>query len=263
MELKPVKIALVQTEVVDGRPPENLERVAAELRRHPGADLYVLPELWSTGYAYSSWAEAADMHTPAILEHLRTFSCASGMAIAGSLVSRDEDGRLVNRLWLVDRDAALQWYDKIHLFEPLREHEFLAAGRRPGILSLRGDDVSCSICFDLLFLELYRAAAVRGVRLFLVVAEWPERRQHILSTLARARAMENQSFVVLCNRVGRAADGLAFPGESAIYGPSGSELVCARDGRGVFQAELDLGEAAELRTRMPVLPKRVPGLDSC
>jgi predicted amidohydrolase len=256
-----MKIALIQTEFMDGQPAANLAAAVAAIEANPGADLYLLPELWSTGYAHDAWAPAADGHTPAALDRLQGLSATTGAAIGGSLVSRGEDGRLVNRFWLLDGDGPRLHYDKIHLFEPLREHELMAPGRRPGLVPFRGETIHLSICFDLRFPEQYRAAAVKGVRLFLVVAEWPEPRQHILSALAQARAMENQAYVVLCNRVGPSADGLMFPGQSAVYGPDGGMRLAAGDRRGVFQVDLDLGDSDELRARLPVLDRRVAGLD--
>lgn len=257
-----ITIALVQLAVQEGDPEANVCRVERLIQKSPGADVYLLPELWTTGYCQSKWAEAADA-TPKVLHCVAGWTRARSTWIGGSLISRrtESDGRLVNRFWLVGPKGESAWYDKAHLFPPMGEDRRLAGGihlvRRP----LAGFDVLLSICFDLRFPEMYRQAAALGSDLFLVPAEWPHPRCQILRTLAAARAIENQAFLALCNRVGTAPDGTEFCGNSTLWGPDGAVLAEAGDSEEIAIGEASPEAAAAVRHALPVLDLRVRGLD--
>jgi len=261
-EPRRLRVALVQLTVHDGEPATNLERATASIRAAAPADLYVLPELWTTGYAHGTWARVADRETPAIVEALAALAAERGAFIAGSMVSRDERGALVNRLWLVPpTGAAPVHYDKGHLFAPMGEPRHLSPGSRRVVAPLGGWRAGLSICFDLRFPEMYRADALDGAELFLIVSAWPAARAEAQRVLARARAIENQAFVVLCNRVGTAADGTRFDGGSIIVAPDGSIAADAGDIEGVARATLDAAAIRALRRQMPLLELRREGLD--
>ena len=257
-----LRVALIQLAICDGQPAVNLEHAAASIRSAGPADLYVLPELWTTGYAHDTWARVADQETPAIVESLAALAAERGAYIAGSMISRNERGALVNRLWLVPPDgAAPVHYDKGHLFAPMGEDRYLSPGDRRVVASLGGWRAGLSICFDLRFPEMYRADALDGAELFLIVSEWPAARAEAQRVLARARAIENQAFVVLCNRVGTAADGTRFDGGSVVVAPDGSILADAGGDEGIARATLDVDAIRALRRQMPLLELRREGLD--
>ena len=256
-----MKVALVQMEVVDGDPPSNLRKAESLMATEPGADLYVLPELWTTGYAHACWRDVAERTTPEIGGRLQALARQRRAWIAGSMISLDGEGRLVNRLWVFPPQGEPVHYDKGHLFQPMEEHRHLAAGRTRVRTPLGPFRAALSICFDLRFPEMYRRDAVDGAELFLVVAEWPHPRGEALRTLARARALENQACVVLVNRVGAAPDGTVFCGGSAVLGPDGGVLADAGEGEGVVCADLDPGATRGLRAQFPVLGLRAEGLD--
>jgi predicted amidohydrolase len=257
-----LRVALVQLAIRDGQPAVNLERATASIRSAGPADLYVLPELWTTGYAHDTWARVADRETPAIVEALRALAAECGAYIAGSMISRDERGALVNRLWLVPpTGAAPVHYDKGHLIALMGEDRYLSPGDRRVVTPLGGWRAGLSICFDLRFPEMYRADALDGAELFVVVSEWPAARAEAQRVLARARAIENQAFVVLCNRVGTAADGTRFDGGSVVVAPDGKIMADAGGDEGVARATLDVGAIHAVRRQMPLLELRREGLD--
>lgn len=255
------RIGLVQCEVTDGDAEGNLERLLAMVERAPAVDLLLLPELWTTGYAHARWPLVADRWTPLVTQRLMQLSRERDVSIAGSMISRNDAGELVNRLWLFAPDATPVVYDKGHLFAPMREDEFLVAGRSRVRVPWRGWTLGLSICFDLRFPEMYRLDAVAGADLFLVVAEWPSERSDALRTLARARAIENQAVLALCNRVGIGADDTRFGGGSMIVAPDGAVLVDAGAEAGIFVAEIDRSTVVSLRTATPVFRHRHPSLD--
>ena len=118
-ERRQLRVALVQLEIRDGRPSANLERATVSIRNAGPADLYVLPELWTMGDAHAACPPAADLETPAVIESLSGLAAECRACIAGSMISRNERGALVNRLWLVPPAGAPRIrYDKGHLFAP-------------------------------------------------------------------------------------------------------------------------------------------------
>jgi predicted amidohydrolase len=249
-------------EIADGQVRDNLDRALALVHGAPRAEVYLLPELWSTGYAHDTWRRSAAEDSPALCKALQRLSTESGAAIGGSMVSLDSAGRLTNRFWLFapggGRPAI---YDKGHLFSPLREDHFLAAGTSRVRVPIAGWTAALSICFDLRFPEMYRRDALEGADLFLVVSEWPAARAAALRVLASARAIENQAFVALCNRVGTAADGLAFGGGSALFAPDGSTIVDAGMDEQVVVGTVDRALVTSAQTLAPVLELRRAGLD--
>lgn len=256
-----VRVTLLQFAPVDGAPAENAERAARLLRAAPAADLFVLPELWTTGYAHASWPTAADAHTARTTETLQQVSDEREAWVAGSMITRRADGRLANRLWLFGPGQAPVCYDKAHLFAPMLEPEHLTGGNARVHATVAGVPTALSICFDLRFPEMYRRSAVDGAQLFLVSSAWPHPRSETLRLLARARAAENQAYLVLCNRAGTGADGTHFCGGSAIIAPDGTVVAEAGEGEEIVTATLDLATVAAARDRLPVLSRRVAGVD--
>lgn len=257
-----LRIGLVQLEIRDGDPARNLARAAELIRGATPADLFLLPELWTTGYTHASWPDQARESTPRTCAALASLARELGVWIGGSLISKTDRG-LANRFWLSPPDGGpAATYDKVHLFPALGEPDCLVAGRRRVAVRVGDWAAALSICYDLRFPEMYRLDAVDGAALFLVVAEWPAARADALRLLARARAVENQAFLALCNRTGVAADGTAFGGGSLVVGPDGTLLADAGDREGVVVAAIEPHAVREARSAMPVLSGRVPGVDT-
>jgi predicted amidohydrolase len=257
-----LSLAIVQLEIADGDPAANLDRAVGRLRASPGCGLYLLPELWTTGYAHASWADAADRATPLVLDRLRSLSRELGAWIGGSMVSRNQAGRLVNRFWLCGpREGEPVAYDKAHLFPPMAEDTYLEAGRNRVRVEVGPFTAALSVCFDLRFPEQYRLDAVAGADLFLVVAEWPAARAETMRLLARARAAENQAYLVLCNRVGTGSDGTHFEGGSLVITPTGQVMAEGGMGEETLTAAIEAGAVRAARSTIEVLRVRRPGVD--
>lgn len=257
-----MRVAAVQMRITDGEPSTNLRHARRLIGQAADADLFVLPELWTTGYAHGCWSHVATHETPAVCREVAALAAERGAWIAGSMVARLPDGGLANRMWVFSPHGAEPVvYDKGHLFAPMREDEYL----RPGTGRVRsriGDlHAAFSICFDLRFPEMYRRDALDGAELFVVASEWPHPREEVLRTLARARAIENQAYLVLSNRLGVAADGASFCGGSMIVAPDGRIMADAGETEGVIAAEADPQALRALRAQWPVLALRSEGLD--
>jgi omega-amidase len=256
-----MRIALVQMAVREGDAEANLSRARGLLADAPAAELYLLPELWTSGYAHDRWETLADHSSPAVREWMLSWARERRAWLGGTLIARTDNGGLANRFHLAGPDGQLVLYDKGHLFAPLREDLLLEAGRARVRTTVEDWTAALSICFDLRFPGQYRRDAVEGAEVFLVSSAWPEPRCSILRALAQARAMENQAVLALCNRTGPDGAGGMYCGHSALFGPGGEIVVEAGSDEGVHVAELDRGTVEAARRALPVLSLEVPALD--
>jgi len=254
-----LKIAAAQLEITLGQPERNISRARALLAeaKHHGAEIVLLPELWTTGYDLERAAELAidvtgDNEIAKLAREFDVYLC-------GSVIEKHE-GKFFNAFTIYSSAGKLlAVYRKLHLFAPLHEPEFLSAGDEPVTIELPWGKAGLAVCYDLRFPELFRFYAVAGVRLMLVCAEWPHPRLEHWRTLLRARAIENQAYVVACNAVGRANETVFF-GHSMIINPWGEVLEEAGETETVLSGELDLAEVDRIRSQFPVLADRRLGL---
>ena len=250
-----LRVTLVQTELAWQDPAANRHRLAAHFRGLVGhTDLVVLPEMFSTGFSMAAAELAEDMDGPTV-DWMREEAAALGCVIAGSLIVRD-GGRCYNRLVWARPDGSLEHYDKRHLFRLAGEQEHYAAGSRRLVVALKGWRVCPMICYDLRFPVWSRS---RGdYDLLLYVANWPQRRALAWSTLLRARAIENQSYVVGVNRIGKDGNGTAYAGDSVAVDFLGQPLSSEGGGDRVETAVLDLESLRAYRDELPGAPRRGP-----
>jgi len=261
-QMSTLKIALVQMTVMDGAPEENMARATFLLLGAPGADVYVLPELWTTGYATATWRASASQDAPRIALGVAALAARLRAYIVGSMVTANDAGRLVNRLWVFGpKGTSVASYDKGHLFAPMQEDRHLVAGETRAQVDVHDWTTALSLCFDLRFPEMYRLDALAGADLFLVPAEWPVERAEALAVLARARAIENQAYLALCNRVGPAADGTEFGGGSVLIAPDGTVVADAGSREGVVLGVVQHTELERVRRQGSLLGLRRKGLD--
>jgi predicted amidohydrolase len=217
-----LNVAGLQLDLAWEDAPANRALAGREVRAAAaaGARLVVLPEMFAT--AYSMRAEAMARHAEATLEFLAHTAREAGVWLLGGLAVPGDavDSRPLNRAALFNPlgELALS-YDKIHPFSLAGEHLHYAAGEHLPTIEVEGLRVTVLICYDLRFPELFRARAA-DTDLFVVIANWPERRRHHWSSLLVARAIENQAYVLGVNRVGD-GDGLHYTGDSAFIDPLG------------------------------------------
>jgi len=256
-----MRAALIQMDIQLGDPAANRARVAQLVREAAqGTDLVLLPELWSTGYVLPDLAgNLADREGEPSGALLSSLARECGVYIYGSVA--DQRGEQVyNYATLYGPDGTLAAsYDKVHLVPMMAEDRYLTPGDRLTLANLQGVKAGLAICYDLRFPELFRSLALSGAALFLVTAEWPAVRISHWRTLLAARAIENQAFVVACNRVG-ADEANRFSGHSMVIDPWGNILAEGNEGEEILRAELDLSQVAEIRRQIPVFRDRRPDL---
>lgn len=211
-------------------------------------DLIVLPEMFSTGFSMQAGALAESMHGAAV-NWLRGKAAAKGIPITGSLMIA-ENGRYYNRLVWADPGNGVSTYDKKHLFRYAGEDKIYTAGQRRLTVRLNGWRIRPFICYDLRF-PVWTRNLHNAYDLALFVANWPARRSPQWRILLRARAVENQAYVIGVNRVGRAGKDLYHDGCSAVVSPTGAELFEARDREALHTITLSRQALEDCRSRFP------------
>ncbi|MFV0462819.1 MAG: carbon-nitrogen family hydrolase [Nostocoides sp.] len=264
-----MRVAVIQLAYGDDESmPDRVARAADLVRAQAEADLVILPELWSaTGFGYRQWQERAEPLDGPIAQAMAAAAQDAGVLLhAGSMVERlaqpGAEGRdLANTSLIFAADGELvATYQKVHRFgfgagEPV----LMEAGDTLSLIEV--DDgqeaatLSLSTCYDLRFPELYRAQLDAGATVFLVPAAWPAARVEHWSLLGRARAMENQCFLIAANTAGTHAN-TTMGGRSQVVAPDGEVLAEAGEAEEVLTVEVDLNRVALIREEFPVLNDR-------
>ncbi|MEU1849410.1 carbon-nitrogen family hydrolase [Streptomyces sp. NPDC019990] len=260
-----MRASVIQISVDEGESVESRRRRAAGLvREQAGADLVVLPELWTTGaFAYEEFGrEAEPLEGPTFEAMAKAASDAGVWLHAGSIPERDPGGPLYNTSLVFSPSGDLAAaYRKIHRFGfDKGEAVLMGAGAELVTVRLPWTTLGLSTCYDLRFPELFRGLVDAGAETLVVSAGWPERRRSHWTLLARARAVENQSFVIACATAGTHAQ-VPQAGHSIVVDPWGEVLAEAGAGEDVLTVEFDPGKVAETREQFPALKDRVLGLD--
>lgn len=243
-----LKIAIIQSELVWQDAKANCDNFASCFAQLRDVDLVVLPEMFNSGFSMQSAQIAEPMTGPTVL-WLQQQAQFYQVAIAGSLAISTELG-VVNRLMFVHPDGSLEYYDKKHLFRMAGEHQHYAAGSARSVVLFRGFRLNLQICYDLRFPVFARNQGDYDVLIY--VANWPEPRRRIWSILLAARAMENQAFVLGCNRVGQDGNQFSYSGDSVALNYLGEPIAELPAGQaGILTATLRLDDLLKFRQQFP------------
>lgn len=254
-----IKIAVAQIDIQWADPEANLiaARQIVSQAASDGADLVVLPELWSSGFDLAHAIDYATSIDGGLFREMGTWAREYGLHIVGSLLEA-EGSRIYNTSTLFGPGGLVGRYRKIHLFRLMDEHRYLSPGDQPTLCNaVPWGETGLAICYDLRFPELFRGYALAGARLVVIPAQWPAPRIDHWQTLLRARAIENQCVVVGCNRIGADPNNV-FGGMSAVIGPWGEVLTEGGERSALLTAEVDLTVVDQARQRIPVLLDRCP-----
>ncbi|MET9731885.1 carbon-nitrogen family hydrolase [Streptomyces sp. NPDC006458] len=268
-----MRASLLQIAVDEGESvASRRERVAALVREQAGADLVVLPELWTTGaFAYEEFGrEAEPLHGPTYEAMAKAASDAGVWLHAGSFPERgiradgsaEGEGPLYNTsLVFAPTGDLAAVYRKIHRFGfDKGEAVLMSAGSELVTVRLPETTLGVATCYDLRFPELFRGLVDAGAETLVVPAGWPERRRAHWTLLAQARAVENQAFVLACGTAGTHA-GVPQAGHSIVVDPWGEVLAQAGPDEEILTVDLDPSKVAATRAQFPALKDRVLGLE--
>lgn len=249
-----MKVTLLQRDIVWADPDANMRRNDPLFSADDGADLYVFPEMFSTGFCTAP-GETAEPTPSRTLGWMKEKARRFGCAVAGS-IAVEEQGRYYNRFYFVFPDGKVAQYDKKHLFTYGGEHLRFTPGRERVVIAYNGLRILPLICYDLRFPVWSRN---RGeYDLIIYVASWPKPRTYAWKQLLRARAIENQCYVIGVNRCGSDPYN-EYEGGTVLLDPFGGVVAECPDGiESRVTAEIDPDRLAEIRKKFPVLEDADP-----
>lgn len=253
-----MKVAVVQHDIVWEDKPANFARLSPQIEAAAaaGARLVVLSETFSTGFSMNVERTAEPEGGPSS-QFLVDRAVAHGVWVCGSCPEVAAQGEPpYNTLVLAGPDGTVHRYRKIHRFGYGGEDGSFSAGTERVTVEVEGLRVSLFVCYDLRFADDWWAVAP-DTDVYLCVANWPDARRAHWSALLRARAIENQAYVVGCNRVGTGGT-LAYAGDSAIVDPLGETLASGAGTEALLVAEVTADRVAEVRAALPFLADRSP-----
>lgn len=248
------KLILLQRDIVWASPAENTAAAEQAILAAPQADLYVLPEMFSTGFATDPYDIAeTDQHS---LQWMQQLSQRIDAAIAGSVAVKAEDGSYRNRFYFVKPDGTYAFYDKRHLFTYGGENLRYTAGNERVVVEWRGVRYLLQVCYDLRFPVFARNHGDYDCILY--VASWPSSRIRVWDALLPARAIENQCYVCGVNRVGK--DPVCeYSGATTAIDAYGRTLAkCPDNEVTAIAVDLDMEALTRFRAKFPVLNDRDP-----
>jgi predicted amidohydrolase len=250
-----MKVGLIQHDIVWEQPEATCEHVAPMIAEAAGkgARLIVLSEMFATGFSMRPEHTAEDEGGP-VEQFLVAQARQHDAYLIGSIAQRGADGAYRNNAVVAAPDGAVQRYAKIHPFTYSGEHEHYDAGHGHLTVDVDAFRMSVFVCYDLRFADEFWVLA-RDTDAYVVVANWPESRREHWRVLLRARAVENQAYVIGVNRVGSGGK-LAYTGDSAVIAPAGEVLAEASAGEAVVIVEIDPATVSHTRRSMPFLDDR-------
>ncbi|MFO0962913.1 MAG: nitrilase-related carbon-nitrogen hydrolase [Phycisphaerales bacterium] len=231
-----------------------VRRMLASANLPRGDGFALLPEMFDTGFTM----DAAEASRTDSLPAAQSIARESGVWLqAGYAMANAGGGPPSNAAVILDPQGAVRaTYRKMHLFSPGQEHAHYAAGDGVTVIDVPSDQGSWKVCplvcYDLRFPEVWRLAALAGAELFVIGASWPAARAHHWHALLVARAIENQAYVLACNRIGH-DPACGYSGGSMIVAPSGEVIAHADDREAALVAELDRDALLKWRERFPAL----------
>lgn len=243
-----LQTALYQMDSTWKSPEHNIKQLAIHLRTlPPTTDLLVLPEMWTTGFVMDPEQTALPLVHP-IVDQITALAEAHDIAIVGSMSVAD-DGKYYNRALLHTSQGIAHTYDKQYLFSPSGEGDSYLAGSSAEVFNYKGWSIQLQICYDLRFPEGNRSAIQPD--LIIYMANWPAARIYHWQHLLIARAIENQCYVIGCNRIGTDGNGWTFPGQSQIVDYAGQPIAIAADTSSSAAATIDKEALQAYRAKFP------------
>ena len=247
-----MKISIVQFKSELGAVDENFATTARLIAAAQNSDVILLPELWSTGYYPTPVENFADVDGRRTIEFICAAAEKFSVNIIGGSVIVDSGGKIFNRCLVANRRGELvAAYDKTHLFSFADEDKVFSAGDKISTVELDGVRCGLAICYDLRFPEFMRKLALAGAEIIFIPAAWSLKRLTPRRILTKARAIENQIFVVFANS----------SGFSEVVNPRGEVVAESSRGEEILTADIDLSERTKILREMNLLADRNLNVD--
>ncbi len=252
MTANSLQISLIQPNTIWHDSPSNLELVERLMSQINKTDLIILPEMWNTGFSMMPEPLATTMDG-AVVQKMQNWANDKEAIIGGSIIII-ENGKYYNRFLLVDRSGPIASYDKKHLFTLAGEHKTYSSGDKIISHSHREWNLRLNVCYDLRFPVWSRNTDFYDILIY--VANWPSTRHHAWRTLLSARAIENQCYVIGCNRVGTDPNGHSYLGGSAVIDYQGKHIIEMNEQEGVNSVQIDKSDLITFRSKLNFLDDR-------
>ena len=258
--MNPLHLSILQTDLVWEHPSANRQQIETQLEAlSAGTHLAILPEMFSTGFSMRP-IELAETMEGETVQWMKRIAHEKRVILTGSFIATEAD-RYFNRLLWVLPNGQTGQYDKRHLFAYAGEDQHYCAGDKRLIASVNGWRINLQICYDLRFPVWARQRSTYDedgnfnpeYDVLIYVANWPERRSEAWKTLLRARAIENQCYVVGVNRIGVDGNGINHSGDSMIVSPVGEIMHHCAGRKELHSHILDPVILQETRERLPFL----------
>ncbi len=246
-----LRTALVQPELTWHQPDTNFKNVQNLISDLPESDLILLPEMWSSGYTMQ--AHKYHSSTSQALDLMKNWAVEKKALVVGSLITK-ASATYYNRLYVVSEKGVEHVYDKKHLFGYAGEDRVFTSGSERLIFDYKGWSICANICYDLRFPVWARNTADYDILLY--VANWPNPRLNAWDNLLKARAIENQAYVLGANCVGKDAWDNEYSGHSVVLDSFGNQLTETIESSGVITATLDKEHLTKTRSKFPFLKDR-------
>ena len=258
--MQPLKVTIIQTDLHWENKKANLQMLEEKIKRiSQRTELVILPEMFPTGFSMKTH-ELAEAMNGETVEWMKRMASQEKIIITGSVIIKEENNFYNRLIWMLP-NGEYGIYDKRHLFGFGKEDEHYSPGNKRLIAQAKGWKINLQVCYDLRFPVWSRQAPslLEGAGgevefdLLIYVANWPERRSHAWKTLLTARAIENQSYVVGVNRVGKDGNDIYHSGNSMIIDPLGEVLYHKADDEDVFTITLNKEHLQKVRQQFPFL----------
>lgn len=244
-----LNIAIIQSDIIWENIDENLIMFSEKIEKINNADIIVLPEMFNTGFSMNSKLLAESTNSKSV-NWLKEIAKNKNSVIVASLIIKEKDN-YYNRLFWIEPNGTYKYYNKRHLFRMANEHNYYTHGTDELIINYKGWRIKPLICYDLRFPVWSRNK--NNYDLLIYVANWPERRAEPWKILLKARAIENQAYVVGVNRVGTDGNGVVFSGDSAAIDPYGKIISNINPHEDKFEIiKINLSELNNFREKFPV-----------
>lgn len=222
---------------------EKIEQVKA------GTELVVLPEMFTTGFSMNPTQLAEEMNGKTV-EWMKRIAIEKRIVLTGSIIIKENEQYFNRLIWMLP-NGEFGIYDKHHLFSYAEEDKHFSAGNKRLITSVKGIKINTQVCYDLRFPIWSRLATENEYDILLYVANWPARRSHAWKTLLQARAIENQCFVIACNRVGEDGNEIKYSGDSCVINPLGEIVISKENDEDFLYYTIQKSEIESVRNQYP------------
>ncbi len=251
-----MNVVAVQYDIVWENPDRNYELVSELVESAPPepGDLLILPEMFSTGFSMNTQATLEPgRETDQSAEFMRSLARKFDCDIIGGVVwpdenSQDQPGN--QAVWIQRDGGYLGAYQKICPFSMVGEDQVHKAGHEVPVFNWNGIQVAMLVCYDLRFPELFREALAKGAEMFVVIANWPERRESHWTRLIECRAIENLAYVVGVNRTG-ADPNFTYPGRTRMVDPLGDVLADGGAEVSLVRTRIEIEKVRDWRKNFP------------